>query len=50
MQVRAGTGGAEASLFAADLLDMYARYAGAKGWQFEVRGAVLELIARPAAT
>ena len=36
MEVRAGTGGEEAALFAADLYRMYARYAQAKGWQAEV--------------
>lgn len=36
MEVRAGTGGEEAALFAADLYRMYVRYAQAKGWQAEV--------------
>ena len=36
LEIRAGTGGDEAALFAADLLDMYKRYAALKGWQFEV--------------
>jgi peptide chain release factor 1 len=36
LEIRAGTGGEEAALFAADLLDMYRRYAQAQGWQFEV--------------
>jgi peptide chain release factor 1 len=36
LEVRAGTGGDEACLWAADLLDMYRKYAAAKGWQFEV--------------
>ena len=35
LEVRAGTGGDEAALFAGDLLDMYSRYARAKGWQIE---------------
>jgi peptide chain release factor 1 len=36
LEVRAGTGGEEAGLFAADLLRMYTRYAEEKGWQVEV--------------
>ena len=36
VEIRAGTGGEEASLFAADLFRMYARYAQAKGWEIEV--------------
>lgn len=35
MEVRAGTGGDEAGLWARDLLTMYDRYAAAKGWKFE---------------
>ncbi|MGH6618260.1 MAG: peptide chain release factor 1, partial [Alphaproteobacteria bacterium] len=35
LEVRAGTGGDEASLFAADLFRMYQRYAEAHGWGFE---------------
>jgi peptide chain release factor 1 len=35
LEVRAGTGGEEASLFAADLFRMYQRYAEAHGWGFE---------------
>ncbi|MCB9846358.1 MAG: PCRF domain-containing protein [Phycisphaeraceae bacterium] len=35
LEVRAGTGGDEASLWARDLLTMYARYAASKGWVFE---------------
>ena len=35
MEIRAGTGGIEASLFAADLLRMYSRYAMKKGWKAE---------------
>jgi peptide chain release factor 1 len=34
-EIRAGTGGQEASLFAEDLYRMYAKYAAAKGWQVE---------------
>ena len=36
LEVRAGTGGEEAALFAAVLLRMYQRYAGIRGWRFEV--------------
>ena len=36
LEVRAGTGGDEAALFAADLFDMYRRYAENRGWRFEV--------------
>ncbi len=36
LEVRAGTGGAEATLFAADLLRMYQRYAALKNWQAEL--------------
>jgi peptide chain release factor 1 len=36
LEIRAGTGGEEAALFAADLLRMYARYAESQGWKFEV--------------
>lgn len=36
MEIRAGTGGDEAGLFAADLLRMYQRYAATKGWTFEL--------------
>ncbi|HEX4242725.1 MAG TPA: peptide chain release factor 1 [Steroidobacteraceae bacterium] len=35
LEVRAGTGGDEAALFAGDLFRMYARYAERKGWQVE---------------
>jgi peptide chain release factor 1 len=33
IEIRAGTGGDEASLFAGDLLDMYIRYCAGKGWK-----------------
>ena len=33
LEIRAGTGGDEASLFAGDLLDMYLRYCCKKGWK-----------------
>ena len=36
VEIRAGTGGDEAALFAADLFRMYGRYAQAKGWQVEI--------------
>jgi peptide chain release factor 1 len=36
LEVRAGTGGEEAALFAADLFRMYQRYAEQRGWRFEV--------------
>ncbi|MBM3623353.1 MAG: peptide chain release factor 1 [Alphaproteobacteria bacterium] len=36
LEVRAGTGGEEAALFAADLFRMYQRYAALRGWKFEV--------------
>ncbi len=36
IEIRAGTGGQEASLFAADLFRMYSKYAEQKGWRVEV--------------
>ncbi|MCD0458436.1 peptide chain release factor 1 [Roseiconus lacunae] len=36
MEVRAGTGGEEAALFARDLFEMYRRYAEIRGWKVEV--------------
>lgn len=36
VEIRAGTGGEEASLFAADLFRMYSRYAERKGWKVDV--------------
>jgi peptide chain release factor 1 len=51
VEIRAGAGGDEASLFAGDLFRMYSRYAEAKGWKTEVidssqseRGGFKELI------
>ncbi len=41
VEIRAGTGGEEASLFAADLFRMYTRYAQLKGWQVEVIDSTL---------
>ena len=37
MEIKAGTGGEEAALFAADLLRMYARYAENRGWSVDVQ-------------
>jgi len=36
MEIRAGTGGEEAALFASDLYRMYSRFAENKGWKFEI--------------
>ncbi len=36
MEIRAGTGGEEAALFASDLYRMYSRFAESKGWKFEI--------------
>ncbi len=36
MEIRAGTGGEEACLFAASLFRMYSRYAQSKGWQVDI--------------
>jgi peptide chain release factor 1 len=36
MEIRAGTGGDEASLFAANLFRMYTRYAQSKGWEVDI--------------
>ena len=38
LEVRPGTGGEEASLFAADIFTMYEKYANIRGWQFEILG------------
>ncbi|MGB3556632.1 MAG: peptide chain release factor 1 [Jannaschia sp.] len=53
LEIRPGTGGEEAALFAADLEGMYRRYAASRGWRVEVverqesdLGGVRELIAR----
>ncbi len=52
LEIRAGTGGDEAALFAADLFRMYSRYAERQGWKIEVMsqsdtgvGGLKELIA-----
>jgi len=39
LEIRAGTGGDEAALFAGDLLRMYQRYAENRGWRFEMISA-----------
>jgi peptide chain release factor 1 len=36
MEIKAGEGGAESALFAADLLRMYIQYANSKGWKTEI--------------
>lgn len=51
MEIRAGTGGTEAGIFAADLFRMYTRYIERKGWTYEILsssygeiGAIKEMI------
>jgi peptide chain release factor 1 len=39
LEIRAGTGGSEAALFAGDLFRMYERYAAEKGWKVDVLSA-----------
>lgn len=39
VEIRAGTGGEEAALFAADLMRMYMRYVERKGWKTEMLGS-----------
>ncbi|WP_349362855.1 MAG: peptide chain release factor 1 [Roseitalea porphyridii] len=39
LEIRAGTGGLEAALFAGDLFRMYERYAAAHGWSIEIMSA-----------
>ena len=39
LEIRAGTGGEEAALFAADLFRMYSRYAEQRGWKVELLSA-----------
>jgi peptide chain release factor 1 len=53
IEIRPGTGGDEAALFAGDLLRMYQRYAEARGWRFETLeqqltelGGIKEVVAR----
>ncbi|HQC50779.1 MAG TPA: peptide chain release factor 1 [bacterium] len=52
LEIRAGTGGEEAALFATDLFRMYQRYAEQKNWRVEImsesstgRGGIKEIIA-----
>jgi peptide chain release factor 1 len=52
LEIRPGTGGEEAALFAGDLLRMYQRHAEMKGWNFEIiemsqteLGGIKELVA-----
>jgi peptide chain release factor 1 len=52
LEIRAGTGGEEAALFAADLFRMYSRYAERRGWRVEIMsqsdaaaGGIKEVIA-----
>jgi len=42
LELRAGTGGDEASIWAGDLLEMYRKYASKRGWTFEVLDVVGE--------
>jgi peptide chain release factor 1 len=53
LEIRAGTGGDEAAIFAGDLLRMYSRYADARGWRVEIlsespgeHGGYKEIISR----
>ncbi|HSD75614.1 MAG TPA: peptide chain release factor 1 [Steroidobacteraceae bacterium] len=53
LELRAGTGGDEAAIFAGDLLRMYAKYAEARGWRVEImsespgeHGGYKEIISR----
>src|SRR4029079_13494717 len=39
LEIRAGTGGDEATLFAAEMLRMYARYAERQGWKMDIMEA-----------
>ena len=39
LEIRAGTGGDEATLFAAEIFRMYTRYAELQGWKIEVTSA-----------
>jgi peptide chain release factor 1 len=55
LEVRAGTGGDEAAIFAGDLFRMYSRYAETRGWQVELlsasegeHGGYKEVVARVA--
>ena len=44
MEIRAGTGGEEAALFAGDLFRMYSRFAERKGWKLEVMNSNVTLL------
>jgi peptide chain release factor 1 len=53
LEIRAGTGGDEAALFAGDLMQMYSRYAEQRGWKMEIinenkgeKGGYKEIIMR----
>ena len=53
LEIRAGTGGEEAGLFAGELFDMYVRFAAQKGWRLEIlsqhptgKGGYKEIIAQ----
>jgi peptide chain release factor 1 len=53
LEIRPGTGGEEAALFAGDLLRMYQRHSEARGWRFEIvelvesdLGGIREVVAR----
>ncbi len=57
LEIRPGTGGDEAGLFAGDLLRMYQRYAEGQGWKFEILeesvsdlGGIKEVVARISGT
>jgi len=57
LEIRAGTGGDEAAIFAGDLFRMYSRYAEARGWHIEVlsaregeHGGYREIISRVSGT
>ena len=39
LEIRAGTGGDEAAIFAGDLFRMYSRYAERQGWRVEIMSA-----------
>ena len=44
LEIRAGTGGDEAALFAGDLMRMYSRYAESRGWKIEILSAALSAL------
>lgn len=45
LEIRAGTGGEEAALFAGDLMRMYSRYAELRGWKIEILSSALSELA-----